>query len=200
MDAPFLFCLIRKHATGRRALSRRPPCRTRSGIARLPGRALVLAAPRPYPDRPAQEVARAVGAAVRPQPRPAPARRHPTRSLGRRRDCCSPSRWERHSSAASCSASSPFSFGASHRSSTSTTPSPTGAYRHRSSGSTSALHVVTDLGNIRLVVVFALVLVAVELVRRRSRWSLPLPASPCSAARRWRCSRSRIWSAASGRR
>jgi membrane-associated phospholipid phosphatase len=44
-------------------------------------------------------------------------------------------------------------------------------FRHRSSGSTSALRVVTDLGNIRLVVVFALVLVAVELVRRRSRWS-----------------------------
>ena len=44
-------------------------------------------------------------------------------------------------------------------------------FRHRSSGSTSALRVVTDLGNIRLVVVFALVLVGVELVRRRSRWS-----------------------------
>jgi membrane-associated phospholipid phosphatase len=44
-------------------------------------------------------------------------------------------------------------------------------FRHRSSGSTSALRVVTDLGNIRLVLLFALVLVAVELVRRRSRWS-----------------------------
>ena len=47
------------------------------------------------------------------------------------------------------------------------------AYRHRSTGSTRALHVVTNLGNIRLVVVFALVLVVVELIRRRSRWALP---------------------------
>jgi len=46
-------------------------------------------------------------------------------------------------------------------------------YRHRSTGSTRALHVVTNLGNIRLVVVFALVLVVVELIRRRSRWALP---------------------------
>jgi len=45
-------------------------------------------------------------------------------------------------------------------------------YRHRSSGSTSALHVVTNLGNIRVVVVLALVLVVVELIRRRSRWAL----------------------------
>ena len=44
-------------------------------------------------------------------------------------------------------------------------------YRHRSSGSTSALHHVTDLGSIRFVVPFALVLVVFELVRRRSRWS-----------------------------
>jgi membrane-associated phospholipid phosphatase len=44
-------------------------------------------------------------------------------------------------------------------------------YRHRSSGSTSALHHVTDLGNIRFVVPFALALVVFELVRRRSRWS-----------------------------
>lgn len=46
-------------------------------------------------------------------------------------------------------------------------------FRHRSSASTSALHLVTDLGNIRLVLVFALVLVAVERLRKRSRWSLP---------------------------
>jgi membrane-associated phospholipid phosphatase len=44
-------------------------------------------------------------------------------------------------------------------------------YRHRSAGSTSALRAVTDLGNIRLVVVFAFVLVVVELVRRRSHWA-----------------------------
>jgi len=44
-------------------------------------------------------------------------------------------------------------------------------YRHRSAGSTSALHVVTNLGNIRLVIVFAIALVVVELVRRRSRWA-----------------------------
>jgi undecaprenyl-diphosphatase len=45
-------------------------------------------------------------------------------------------------------------------------------HRHRSAGSTRALHVVTNLGNIRLVVVLALVLVVVELIRRRSRWAL----------------------------
>jgi len=45
-------------------------------------------------------------------------------------------------------------------------------FRHRSSGSTSALHLVTNLGNIRFVLAFALVLVAFELIRRRSRWSV----------------------------
>ena len=45
-------------------------------------------------------------------------------------------------------------------------------YRHRSSGSTSALRAITNLGNIRLVLVFAAVLAAVELIRRRSRWSV----------------------------
>jgi hypothetical protein len=45
-------------------------------------------------------------------------------------------------------------------------------YRHRSAGSTSALHVVTNFGNIRLVVVFALAVVVAELIRRRSRWAL----------------------------
>ena len=44
-------------------------------------------------------------------------------------------------------------------------------YRHRSSGSTSALHALTNLGNIRLVLVLALVLVLVELIRGRSRWA-----------------------------
>jgi len=44
-------------------------------------------------------------------------------------------------------------------------------YRHRSSASTSALHHVTDLGNIRFVVPFALALVVFELARRRNRWS-----------------------------
>jgi undecaprenyl-diphosphatase len=43
-------------------------------------------------------------------------------------------------------------------------------YRHRSSGSTDALHAVTQLGSLRLVILLALVLVAVEW--RRSRWSL----------------------------
>lgn len=45
-------------------------------------------------------------------------------------------------------------------------------YRHRSTGSTDALRAVTNLGNIRLVVVLALILVVVELIRRRSRWAL----------------------------
>jgi undecaprenyl-diphosphatase len=44
-------------------------------------------------------------------------------------------------------------------------------YRHRSGASTSALHAVTNLGSIRVVLVLALVLVVVELIRRRSRWA-----------------------------
>lgn len=44
-------------------------------------------------------------------------------------------------------------------------------YDHRGTTSTSGLKAVTNLGNIRVVVVLALVLVIVELVRRRSGWS-----------------------------
>jgi membrane-associated phospholipid phosphatase len=42
---------------------------------------------------------------------------------------------------------------------------------HRGSASTTGLKAITQLGNIRLVIVFALVLVLVEAIRHRSRWS-----------------------------
>ena len=44
-------------------------------------------------------------------------------------------------------------------------------YDHRSAASTHALRVITDLGSIRVVVGLALVLVLVDLVRHRNRWS-----------------------------
>ncbi len=43
---------------------------------------------------------------------------------------------------------------------------------HRGSASTSGLNAITDLGNIRIVVVFAVLLVLVEAIRQRSRWSV----------------------------
>ena len=43
-------------------------------------------------------------------------------------------------------------------------------YDHRTSTSTSGLHAITDLGSIQIVVVLAVVLVAVDLLRRRNRW------------------------------
>ncbi len=45
-------------------------------------------------------------------------------------------------------------------------------YDHRSSDSTSALQALTDLGNIRIVVGLALLLVVVDFYRCRSRWPL----------------------------
>lgn len=45
-------------------------------------------------------------------------------------------------------------------------------YDHRGATSTRALQAVTNLGNIRIVVGLALVLVIIELYRHRSRWSL----------------------------
>ena len=44
-------------------------------------------------------------------------------------------------------------------------------YDHRSGWSTSGLHAITDLGSIQVVVGLAVVLVLVELVRHRSRWA-----------------------------
>ena len=44
-------------------------------------------------------------------------------------------------------------------------------YDHRSGWSTSGLHAITDLGSIQVVVGLAVVLVLVELLRRGSRWS-----------------------------
>ena len=44
-------------------------------------------------------------------------------------------------------------------------------YDHRSPASTSGLKAITNLGSIRIVIVLAAVLVLVEAIRRRSRWS-----------------------------
>jgi membrane-associated phospholipid phosphatase len=44
-------------------------------------------------------------------------------------------------------------------------------YDHRGSASTSGLKAITDLGNIRIVIVLAAVLVLVEAIRYRNRWS-----------------------------
>jgi len=46
-------------------------------------------------------------------------------------------------------------------------------YTHRDSFSTSGLHAITELGNIRIVAGLAIVLAAVDFYRTRSRWSLP---------------------------
>jgi membrane-associated phospholipid phosphatase len=45
------------------------------------------------------------------------------------------------------------------------------AYDHRTATSTSGLHAITNLGSIRIVVVLALVLLAFDVYRLRSRWS-----------------------------
>jgi undecaprenyl-diphosphatase len=47
----------------------------------------------------------------------------------------------------------------------------TWGYDHRSSASTSGLNAITNLGNIRIVAALALVLVIVETIRHRSRWT-----------------------------
>ena len=44
-------------------------------------------------------------------------------------------------------------------------------YDHRSSASTSGLKAITNLGSIRIVLVVAVVLVLVEAIRHRNRWS-----------------------------
>ena len=59
-------------------------------------------------------------------------------------------------------------------------------YDHRSSDSTSALQALTNLGNIRIVVGLALLLVVVDFYRCRSRCSSS--CSPCSLGRKCRCS------------
>ena len=178
-------------------LARRSPCRTRSGITRRPGRALYSGS-EAVPDRPAQEIARAVGEAIRPR-RGCAGSRHPSIAASRAA-CCSPSRWEPQSSAASCSGVLAYLIRSlSHRSSTSTTSSPPGDSTTAAPVSTERSHVVTDLGNIRLVVALALVLLAVDFFRTRGRWCAPVPARRADR-RGGRRSPSRISSAASGRR
>jgi membrane-associated phospholipid phosphatase len=46
-------------------------------------------------------------------------------------------------------------------------------YAHRTSFSTSGLHVITELGSIQIVAGLAIVLAAVDYYRTRNRWSLP---------------------------
>jgi undecaprenyl-diphosphatase len=45
-------------------------------------------------------------------------------------------------------------------------------YDHRNAASTSGLRTISELGNIRVVIGFAVVLVLVDAIRRRSRWSV----------------------------
>jgi undecaprenyl-diphosphatase len=47
------------------------------------------------------------------------------------------------------------------------------AFAHRTSFSTRGLHAITQLGSIRIVVILAIVVAAVDYYRTRSRWSLP---------------------------
>ncbi len=171
VDAPFLFCLVRKHATVPAV-----PFLTDLLVALVAGSLAFLAARRysgseAVPDQPAREVARAVGSAVRP-------------SRGLRRLVTA-----RLDRSVATGLLLTLALGATllggivlgvlavlirRVASIQHVDNYVAdwGYRHRSAGSTSALHVVTNLGNIRLVVVLALALVLAELVRRRSRWAL----------------------------
>jgi hypothetical protein len=60
-------------------------------------------------------------------------------------------------------------------------------YDHRTAASTTCLTAITELGNIRIVIGLAVVLVLVDAVRHRNRWSF-LFLCRCSPAWRWRCS------------
>ena len=168
--APFLFCLIRKHATVPAV-----PFLADLIVALVAGSLAFLAArwysgSEAVPDQPAREVARAVGSAVRPQ---RGLRRLVTARLDR-----SVATGLLLTLALGVTLLGGIVLGvlavlvrrvASIQHVDNSVAD--WGYRHRSAGSTSALHVVTNLGNIRLVVVFALVLVVVELIRRRSRWA-----------------------------
>lgn len=171
MNAPFLSCLSRKHAK----LST-VPFFADLLVALLAG-ALAFLAARWYtgseavPDRPAREVARAVGSAVQP--------RHGLRRILVARFDRSVLTGLLLTLALGATLLGGIVLGVlaflirrvaavQH---VDTFVADWG-YRHRSGWSTSALRAVTDLGNIRLVVVLALVLVVTELVRRRSRWAL----------------------------
>ena len=69
-------------------------------------------------------------------------------------------------------------------------------FDHRSSDSTSGLHALTDLGNIRIVVVLALLLVVVDFDPHAEPLDVPLPAHRARWAWKCRCSPSRIsWDA-----
>jgi membrane-associated phospholipid phosphatase len=171
VDAPFLFCLVRKHATVPAV-----PFLTDLLVALVAGSLAFLAArwysgSEAVPDQPAREVARAVGSAVRP-------------SRGLRRLVTA-----RLDRSVATGLLLTLALGATllggivlgvlavlirRVASIQHVDNYVAdwGYRHRSAGSTSALHVVTNLGNIRLVVVLALALVLAELVRRRSRWAL----------------------------
>jgi membrane-associated phospholipid phosphatase len=50
-------------------------------------------------------------------------------------------------------------------------------YRNRTGSSTSGLHALTELGSARVVVAIALVLLATDLLRTRSRWAAPFLAA-----------------------
>ena len=168
MSAPFLFCLLRKHAAT-------VPFLVDLLVALAAGTLAYLAArwysgSEAVPDRPAQEIARAVGSAVRPQ-------------RGLRRLVVS--RLDRSVAtgllltlALGVTLLGGIVLGVlavlvrrvASIQHVDTSVADWG-FRHRSAGSTSALKVVTQLGNVWCVLAFAVVLVVLELIRRRSRWS-----------------------------
>ena len=151
------------------ALSRRPARCSRDGIARLSGSALVLE----FRGCPAASDAgsRACGRHRSAAAAPATAtHRRPSRPLGGDRATAQPrtggdARW-RNCARSACRSRPPRRINTARRHLRRRlgVPAPKLRVDKRSAS-------VTDLGNIRLVLVLALVLASVELLRRRSRWS-----------------------------
>ena len=103
-------------------------------------------------------------------PRPARLLRPPARPLGDDGAASDAGACDHSGRRPSCSASSRCSCGGWRRSSTSTTPSPRGATTTEAPTRRARLQALTNLGNIRIVVGLALLLVVVDFYRCRSRW------------------------------
>ena len=157
------------------AFPRRPLRSAREPALATSSRLAGTRARRPRPEQPAEEVARAVGEAVRPHPGlrafPCP----PARPHGDDRLAADAGARDAPSSARSCSACSRCSCAASRRSSTSTTPSLPGATTTEAPPRPARFRRFTNLGNIRIVVGLALVLVLVDLVPPPKPLVVPLP-------------------------
>ena len=149
----------------------RPHRSVRRRALALLARTVVRALDRARRSGRAEEVARAVGETVRAAPGPARLRRPAARPLGHDRapaDARARGHARRRSRARRPRRRSSDAL---RSSSTSTTPSPPGATTTAAPLSTSGLNAITDLGNIKIVVVLAIVLVLVDALRRRNRWS-----------------------------